>query len=119
MRKLPQPKRYSMTPSPLSVVVTCHASGTRLYPYVVSSLLSLRRTSMTVLFSTSLACSRDVALYQAQAYVSIPKVSPFFRLLTCRSGYMSANVKPMSLEPVSLSHTIHTLMPARQFDCIE
>ncbi|KHE87009.1 hypothetical protein GE21DRAFT_1057876 [Neurospora crassa] len=109
MRKLSQPKRYSITPSPLSAVLTCHASGTRLYPYVVSSLLSLEEPSMAVLFLTSLACSRDVALSQAQAHVSIPKVSPFFRLLTCRRGYMSANVKPMSLELILLLHTKHVL----------
>ncbi|KAK3494503.1 uncharacterized protein B0T23DRAFT_376745 [Neurospora hispaniola] len=62
---------------------------------------------MAVLLLTSLACSRDVALSQAQAHVSIPKVSPFFRLLTCRRGYMSANVKLMSLELVLLLHTKH------------
>lgn len=44
MRKPPQSKRYSITPPPHSVVVTCHASGTQIYPYVVSSLLSPRRT---------------------------------------------------------------------------
>ncbi|KAK1777788.1 hypothetical protein QBC45DRAFT_415731 [Copromyces sp. CBS 386.78] len=30
---------FSITPPPPSVVVTCHASGTQIYPYVVSSLL--------------------------------------------------------------------------------